>query len=1172
MILGYVDFPTNLVEAAIAGKLVVFAGAGVSMGAPANLPSFWKLAEDVAQGFGKQPSVPLDKFLGSLSPDEEVVQKATVKILQDINSGPKDLHRHLLNLFLTSNKVRIVTTNFDPLFTKASIQLWPEQPEIFTSPALPLGYDFEGIVHLHGANTHSKSIVITDKGFGKAYLTDGWASRFLMQMFETYTVLFVGYSHDDMVMSYLARALPDKAQGRRYALIGNSEISKEEKWFNLGIEPIYFPQKNSNDFDDLTQCTKQLAEFLSRQPSDWQDHISRIAEQNGPQDLEAEHTIQHALKDISKVRYFTSKASSKNWVSWLYGQNVFEPLFIDDSIDEITIQLELWLLNTFVCTKPDVIFELISKKHKISHRFWFNLIRKINSSEDTIKLKEWVILLLDLSPYKPEPHGLHFLAELASRADLKHHTILIFFKLAKDYIRLKEIKNYAEPNTPPEWQAELEILSPEWNLNDVWEKLVKPNLIITYKDVIIRGTILLKDRLETISTWTDRTSAIRWDGWLRSAIEPHEQDDMRNSIDVILDAIRDSLEVAINNDSSWATRWCTEHLESEISVLRRIAIHGLKVNNHLDATTKLNLLLKLDIHNTDIRHEVFELIKMLYPNLILADRQNLINVIFEYKGRDSYSDAESLAWENWQWLYSLRSVDERCILLIKSMNTLKNKHPELKNHEYPDLHMWSSKASFDSTISPWNIVELLNKNTKDWFKVIDQFKPKENKNFSRNELCITVQEAATKDQSWALEFCNYLINENSWKSDLWRYLLLSFEQWPSDKPSIKLLITILKSPELYIYHSRTVINVLKGHFKIEDIELYTHIHETTNHIVNSIWKECIPSQLPVSGNNINWINQTLNTLEGDIADYWILALDKVVRSDNKDQYIYYLNMLIPLTAINDPKTVYSIPRLCREINFLYNLDSQWTIDHLLLLLNPDSKRTEQAWHGLLVSGGIQAASFTSIKPYFEKMQTRFEDLLQGQEDKFIKHYVAVAFWHIQDPHISWLPNILASISNENKTILARNLTNFFSSQSTNVQSDIWNNWFKPYWINRINKSPIPFDAKEAVTMLGLLNNIPELFEEAVDLTIQMPNPDLNHSTFVYGLQKKDWIIRHSNALTLLIIYLLKGKDPHSELYGLDKLIEKINPCDVNKLVIEELNQSLIYQGLQKLCLENKQYI
>ena len=77
---------------------------------------------------------------------------------------------------------------------------------MYEAPALPLGRDFTGIVYLHGSIDRAPSrLVVTDRDFGHAYLTDAWAARFLQEMFRKYTVFFIGYSHNDVVMNYLAR-------------------------------------------------------------------------------------------------------------------------------------------------------------------------------------------------------------------------------------------------------------------------------------------------------------------------------------------------------------------------------------------------------------------------------------------------------------------------------------------------------------------------------------------------------------------------------------------------------------------------------------------------------------------------------------------------------------------------------------------------------------------------------------------------------------------------------------------------------------------------------------------------------------------------------------------------------------------------------------------------------
>jgi SIR2-like domain len=217
---GCVDFPSKLVESRTAGNLVVFAGAGVSIPPPSNLPDFKKLAIELAQSSKTlEKGEPLDRFLGRLDPELRI-HEHTRDRLRRPDSKPNPLHFSLLKLFGGASTVRLVTTNFDHHFAEAAAELWSgESPEIFAAPALPAGGDFLGLVHLHGSVTRDpKRMVLTDVDFGKAYLTEGWARRFLLEMFSKYAVIFVGYSHNDPVMHYLARGLPSSTEDTRFAL------------------------------------------------------------------------------------------------------------------------------------------------------------------------------------------------------------------------------------------------------------------------------------------------------------------------------------------------------------------------------------------------------------------------------------------------------------------------------------------------------------------------------------------------------------------------------------------------------------------------------------------------------------------------------------------------------------------------------------------------------------------------------------------------------------------------------------------------------------------------------------------------------------------------------------------------------------------------------------------
>ena len=227
-----VDLPTALVTAHNDGRLVLFVGAGASKPSPSDLPLFDELT-DLVYAQAVQPMLPQDresgKFdvaLGRLKADHDVdVHTRIGTIIGDDQSKPNDLHRALLDLAMSARCPRIVTTNYD-LHLSSGVGATLARSD---APALPMGDDFDGIVHLHGSLAKaSRHLIVTDEDFGRAYLRDAWAARFLERMFREFEVLFVGYSHSDVVMSYFGRALP--RNGTRYALTDKPDSDHWRSW------------------------------------------------------------------------------------------------------------------------------------------------------------------------------------------------------------------------------------------------------------------------------------------------------------------------------------------------------------------------------------------------------------------------------------------------------------------------------------------------------------------------------------------------------------------------------------------------------------------------------------------------------------------------------------------------------------------------------------------------------------------------------------------------------------------------------------------------------------------------------------------------------------------------------------------------------------------------------
>ena len=330
-----VDLPDSLLESMEAGKLVVFAGAGVSMGAPASLPNFRGLVAEIGKengrelNKGEQP----DFFLGELERSGIEIHRAAISRLGGTDVQHTPLHEALLELFPDGDHVRVVTTNMDDLFASAFRSLHKKEPKLFTAPALPLGSDFTGIVHIHGSvHDEPRRTVFTDEDFGRAYLTEGWARRFLLDLFRSYTVLFVGYSHDDTVLTYLARGLPPKERGKRenphdtlperFSLIPKGRGEKwDQRWTSLGISVLPYRKKQGKDsHSELLAYVRELAWYGDADYLDHKRRISEIVNEGTPVSISRSFECRYLkwqLRDEGTARFFADAAAGKRATQWL---------------------------------------------------------------------------------------------------------------------------------------------------------------------------------------------------------------------------------------------------------------------------------------------------------------------------------------------------------------------------------------------------------------------------------------------------------------------------------------------------------------------------------------------------------------------------------------------------------------------------------------------------------------------------------------------------------------------------------------------------------------------------------------------------------------------------------------------------------------------------------------
>ena len=193
--------------------------------------------------------------ISSLSVKSKILREEVIKILSDYKKDQFENHKALLKLStLPNNKGnRLVTTNFDRLFFEANPNLkFDSAPKL----APPRKETWKNLTFLHGVidknnDPEGKNLILTRRDFGMAYLYDAWASRFIIQLFQEFIVLFIGYSVNDPVMNYLMSVISYENQRRKkeikpsiYAFAGYKESKKKEEeknqWKELGVEPILY--------------------------------------------------------------------------------------------------------------------------------------------------------------------------------------------------------------------------------------------------------------------------------------------------------------------------------------------------------------------------------------------------------------------------------------------------------------------------------------------------------------------------------------------------------------------------------------------------------------------------------------------------------------------------------------------------------------------------------------------------------------------------------------------------------------------------------------------------------------------------------------------------------------------------------------------------------------------
>lgn len=1160
MRIGHIDFPKEVLDALRNGELVIFAGAGVSRDKPTCLPDFKALKDKIIERTSHEQKVdePLDRFLGRVEREGVRVHEIVKEVFSKKDSGPNHYHNSIVKLFNDGKDLRIITTNYDPHFTTA-LEDSNMYPEIYKAPALPIGQRFRGLVYLHGcADSPANRLIITDSDFGRAYMTEGWARRFLLGVYEKFTVLFVGYSYDDLVLSYLTRGLSSNDK-RLYALAPDDK--PVDNWRFLDITPIiYKVEEENNEHLALKESLERLVNFVCM---DYLEHDERIRKLlNGPPplivDTEEDDYLLDSVQDPVRIKSFIRYANDLEWFKWAEERGVLADLFSTSSKSKTreqsstTYVLAEWFASKLIINYPDEALGVFARQgNRMSRELWqtigFIFHREAEFNNDT--LVKWVPLLIQHYPPGEDVKSLEFLFGKCVDSQYWSLALLLFQFLTRPQASFK--KTYANESNPflgP--GCSIKLLGSYFWLNNAWESIFLPNISFV-ADRIVRiasqQIAIAHDLGACLQISSDYLSLGR------SAIEPNEQDEHPEAFYVLIDVCRDSLEWLLKNEPECAKSLIEEWLRSSFPILKRIALHGVIEDESRSPDDKLLFVtedIPLDSHL--LQHELFRLLEKAYPDSTPEVRKELIDKAAKLtKSKIEYDNEQNLNnilsykhdyFELMAWLD--KATNGTCQLVSAELEKIKKEHPEFQPEDHPDFLIWAGEAKWGSE-SPKSASELRDLSLSDGIDILLTFKGDEFFEPSREGLLDQFAIAIKESPDWGISIMNQLakskdeIPDDLWKRILWAWpdANLNESQWEH------LLIFLKNNKDLHCY-DRSIAQILQKGIKKDENGIPSALLETAEAIASEVWniastKDEI-TDVPI---NEDWLNDSINHTGGILAEFYLHDLSK--RRKKEESY----NKGIPSELlgnfnfiVDDNNNAATMGKIlfASQLHFLFIADPEWTIKNMIPLFdwNNNDLQASQVWQGFLFWGRWFDDLLQHLLPFYKQCFKKLDSALSVSRDRFTNHIAGICMLStLEEPRGVWLNEFLETVSNESRISFANSVGHVLSNMEDEKVTEIWHDWLSGYWDNRLAGKP-GLSPEEYAAMIGWVPYLKSAFLNVVEKLVRYEKDVPIDDMIFHHLVDQDMPSNFQRETSRLLLYIAKyTKTPLYWDLGLKKTCE-----------------------------------
>ncbi|MFW5890924.1 MAG: SIR2 family protein [bacterium] len=1092
MIINNIELPEKLVNSLENNQLVIFAGSGVSKGSPSNLPLFEGLVDKIKDKSGvelkrKDKESP-DSYLGRLKYQDIAVHEIARDIFRDPLSKPNELHRNIIKLFENENSIKLVTTNFDPHFTTTFKDIYGEEIQPYYAPALPRGEDFTGLVYLHGAvevDNSRTNLILTDEDFGQAYFTQGFAREFAIKLFETYNVLFIGYSLNDVVMRYLTRGMPNKKAHFAFVEDGNGKEIAE-----LGITPILYP--NTPTHKDLYLLLDKLVEYRKMDFFDHRKRLFDIADKEFDQVGKEEFNyLETAVELDNNLKIFLDKIESNCWLDWFYNNNYLDDLF--NSKERLTDDKLLfadWISNNFLVKNTNQVLEILNKENEeLNPDFAQKLLFKLSKNNKMLSKNNlgYIIIILEKNLESNNLISNSFIDILSgiiednSEGNYDSIIINIIDYVLEIRLETKNIPKFTfDEHDEVTWelQSKIILVLDEYNCNcllELMEKIISNsnyNLILALKNIIKDKLEKAFNLLSACGTADNKSSVLSF--MIDDVKETSKEDIKYNNINLFILLGRDILGYIKNEDSKHLITVLNDWIKSNSHLIQRLSINMMNRVDDYSFDKKINWILNnFLLYSPMLNAELYDLIKECYKNSDNESRKKLLENIISNDKLSDFKDKETAEFAKFDLLTYIVEEDQEYKLIEHEINKIILNYPEFEgkwSHSSKHMEINSETKHFKS---PFTEEEISNMAAEEVFDIIINYDFDRKYVETKHSFYLEAEKAANKNKEFAVNLLDYYIsNLEVLKDD--NFVIYLFEALKKENYSdqdlkniINKLLKIEIQPEQITKRLLLLLKYLLNNYKSN---LINELSDNLDQLIDRIWTdfETTITKEEIADDTLSYSD----TLISGIINLY-LEIIKIKNEDkpySKKSFMGYEEILTKIISGENSKNQLAKITLSKNISFLFEIDSSWVIENLLILFSweNDVETALICWKSYIL-GNIGSEKLTKkllfyIKGCFKKFNLESEDPKRFFAYRFAE---IISFFISKPMEKDWMKKFINKADDELKKYFLQHISVKLDNGTYKFRETIWENWLEDYSLERIS-SYSNMKSKEFEQLIRLL--------------------------------------------------------------------------------------------------------